>query len=85
MTAVVLAHGRLLCDLKPKPTAFGLLYEWTVEDLDSDDLTVVASGLAADPDVAALEVNTAALREVRLTNLRATNPVLASMLREAST
>lgn len=81
-TSAILAQGRLLCDLKPKPTPFGVLYEWTIEDLDSEDLTVVASGLAATPDIAALEVNTAALLEVRLSNMQATNPVLAGMLRE---
>lgn len=60
---VLLDRGRLLADARPRVTAFGVLYDWSLEDLDEG--VTVASGAAASLPVAWLETCTAALADVR--------------------
>lgn len=59
---VILGHGRWLIDAIPASTAFGTVWTWTIEDLDSDaDDQVVATGRALDLVSVQHEVSTALL------------------------
>lgn len=60
LTTAVVGRGRFIVDAVPEAHAFGMIWTWTVEDLDSDG-EVVATGKAAGVHCIGPEVSTVLL------------------------
>lgn len=65
--------GRFLADMRIRDTPFGKVADWTIEDLDADDATIVASGTVLQV------VRDAALTAVREARLRDESPIYAGL------
>ena len=74
--------GRFLADHRIRSTPFGSVADWTVEDLDADDTTIVASRavlLGRDHEALAQVVRDAALRAVREARVCDETPLYAEL------